>query len=79
MNRFSEQKFLVIGLPMKITPNQEIRLAMSKKIQNSGRNSQETARFPFPFFAGRGRVISERLANRLEVDRLNTTRKLEVV
>ena len=65
MNRFSEQKFLVIGYV--------------KKIQNSGRNSQETARFPFPFFAGRGRVISERLANRLELDRLNTTRKLEVV
>ena len=31
MNRFSEQKFLVIGLPMRVTPNQEIPLAMSKE------------------------------------------------
>ena len=70
MNRFSEQKFLVIGRPMRVTHNQEIPLAMSKKRQNGRRNSQETLCIPFPLvmepiFAGRGRVISGRLANRL--------------
>ena len=80
MNRFSEQKFLVIGRPMRVTHNQEIPLAMSKKDKIGGRNSQETLRVPFPLvmgpiFAGRGRVISGSLANRLG-SRFGTNSKL---
>ena len=65
---------------MRVTPNQEIPLAMSKKRQNGGRNSQETLRAPFPLvmgsiFAGRGRVISGSLANRLG-SRFGTNSKL---
>lgn len=39
--------FVIIGQPVRATPNQELPSIYVEKIQNGGRNSQKVLRVPF--------------------------------
>ena len=39
--------FVIIGQPVRATPNQELPSIYVEKIQNDGRNSQKVLRVPF--------------------------------
>ena len=45
--------FVIIGQPVRATPNQELLSIYVEKIQNGGRNSQKTLRVPFLIQWGR--------------------------
>ena len=65
---------IIIGLPVRATPNQNLSSIYVQKRQNGGRNFQRALRVPFiPSSMGRfcgwgwrGQVISGRLANSFE-------------
>ena len=60
--------FVIIGQPLRATPNEELPSIYVEKIQNGGCNSQKSFRVPFLLqwtdFWREGRVISCCLANR---------------